>query len=101
MKRYEGLFILNTAGQDEGLKEVIDKITAEIAAHGGKVEAVQKMDRYDFARVRNKKYKSGFYVNVIFECEPAVVNQLRTRFSMNESIFRVMFTLAPAARAAK
>ncbi|MGC3957979.1 MAG: hypothetical protein QM813_08565 [Verrucomicrobiota bacterium] len=26
MKRYEGLFILNTAGKEEGIKDTIDKI---------------------------------------------------------------------------
>ncbi len=30
MKRYEGLFILNTAGKEEGIKEAIDKISAEM-----------------------------------------------------------------------
>ena len=38
MKRYEGLFILNTSGKEEGIKDVIDKISSEITAVGGKVE---------------------------------------------------------------
>ena len=37
MKRYEGLFILETAGKEEALKDTIDKISAEIAHAGGKV----------------------------------------------------------------
>ena len=45
VKRYEGLFILNTAGKEEGVKDAIDKISAEITAAGGKVETVQKMDK--------------------------------------------------------
>ena len=48
VKRYEGLFILNTAGKEEGVKEVIDKVSAEITAAGGKVETVQKMDKKEF-----------------------------------------------------
>lgn len=95
MKRYEGLFILNTAGREDGLKETLDQITAEITAAGGKVETVQKMDKRNFARVANKKHTSGFYANVIFECEPATVTQLRHRFALNEQVFRVIFTAAP------
>ena len=34
MKKYEGLFILDTAGKEEGIKDVIDKISAEITAAG-------------------------------------------------------------------
>ena len=55
MKRYEGLFILNTAGKEEGIKDTIDKISAEISSAGGKVETVQKMDKKTFARVADKK----------------------------------------------
>jgi small subunit ribosomal protein S6 len=96
MKRYEGLFILETAGKEEGIKDAIDKISSEITSAGGKVETVQKMDKKAFARIADKKHNSGFYVNVIFESEPAVVNQLKSRFALNEEVFRVMFTNASA-----
>ena len=97
MKRYEGLFILNTAGKDEGVKEIVDKISHEIVAIGGRVETVQKMDRRAFARVADKKISSGFYVNLIFECQPSLVAQLRSRFAANEEIYRILFTEAPPA----
>ena len=92
MRKYEGLFILNTAGKEEGNKEMIDKVSADITASGGRVETVQKMDKKPFARIADKKYTSGFYVNVIFESDPATVAALRARFSLNEDVFRVMFT---------
>ena len=101
MKRYEGLFILETAGKEESLKEAIDKISSEITTAGGKVETVQKMDKKNFARVADKKHSSGFYVNVIFESEPKAVNQLKQRFSLNEEVFRVLFTNAAAPKPAK
>jgi len=95
MKRYEGLFILETAGKEEGIKESIDKISAEIATAGGKVETVQKMDKRNFVRIADKKHNAGYYVNVIFESEPSTLDQLKHRFAMNEEVFRVMFTTAP------
>ena len=101
MKRYEGLFILETAGKEEGIKDAIDKISSEITTAGGKVETVQKMDRKNFSRVADKKHHAGYYVNVIFESEPSVVNQLKTRFALNTEVFRVLFTNAAAPKAAK
>jgi ribosomal protein S6 len=98
VKRYEGLFILNTAGKEEGIKEAIDKISAEITALGGRVDTVQKMDKRPFSRVADKKHTAGFYVNIIFEAEPSVLNQLRTRFDLNDDVFRVMFSVAPAVK---
>ena len=67
MKRYEGLFILNTAAKEEGIKDIVDAISAEITAAGGKVETVQKMDKRQFSRVGDKRFSSGVYVNIIFE----------------------------------
>ena len=100
MKRYEGLFIFDTAGKEEGLKDAIDKISAEITNAGGKVETVQKMDKRNFSRVANKKHNAGFYVNVIFESQPSALDQLKHRFAMNDEVFRVLFTNAPAPKAA-
>ena len=101
MKRYEGLFIFETAAKEEGLKDTIDKISSEITSLGGKVETVQKMDKRAFSRVANKKHSSGFYVNVIFETEPSALEQLKHRLAMNEEVFRVLFTKAPAPKTAK
>ena len=99
MKRYEGLFILNSAGKEETIKELIDKISAEIGTAGGKVETVQKMEKKPFSRVADRKRSSGYYVNFVFEGGPTVLSQLRTRFTNNEDIFRILFTLAPAPKA--
>lgn len=98
MKRYEGLFILNSGAREEALKESIDKISAEITAAGCKVETIQKMDKKSFTRVADRKHTAGFYVNILFECEPAVAAKLRSRFVNNEDIFRVLFTLAAAPK---
>lgn len=100
MKRYEGLFILNTAGKEEGVKDVIDRITADITTAGGRVETVQKMDKRAFARVADKASSSGFYVNFIFQSEPGALSGLRSKFRLNEDVFRVVFTESAAAAAA-
>jgi ribosomal protein S6 len=99
VKRYEGLFILNTAAREEGIKDIIDKVSAEITAGGGRVETVQKMDKRAFVRVANKKHTGGFYVNVIFETQPSAVTALRKSFVLSEDIFRVLLSEAAAPKA--
>ncbi len=101
MKRYEGLFILNTAGKEEGVKEALDKISAEISTAGGEVETVQKMERKSFARVADKKHNAGFYANVIFNGTPSIIAQLRAKFGLSEDVFRVIFTDSPEPKPAK
>ena len=101
MKRYEGLFILNSAGKEEGIKDTLDKISADIIAAGGKVETVQKMDRKNYARVADKKHTAGFYANVIFTSGPAAIQVLRSKFALNDDVFRVIFTDSPEPKPAK
>lgn len=100
MKRYEGLFILDTAAKEEGIKDVIDKISAEITSLGGKVETVQKMDKKNFSRVADNKHTAGFYVNIIFEGQPSIIDQLKHRFALNPEVFRILFTNAPIPKPA-
>jgi len=100
VKRYEGLFILETEAKEEGIKDVIDKISAEITTLGGKVETVQKMDKKNYSRVADKKHTAGFYVNIIFEGHPSLVDQLKHRFAANQDVFRVLFTKALAPQPA-
>ena len=101
MKKYEGLFILNLSGKEEGVKDALDKISTDITAAGGKIETVQKMEKKAFARIADKRHSSGFYANVIFAGTPTIVAQLQKKFSLNEEVFRVLFTIAPAPKAAK
>jgi len=101
VKRYEGLFILNTSGKEEGIKEAIDKISEEVVSAGAKVETVQKMDRKNFTRIADKKYTSGFYVNVIFTSPPAAIAPLCSRFGLNEEVFRVLISESPEPKPAK
>ena len=101
MKRYEGLFILNTAGKEESIKDALDKISADIATAGGQVETVQKMDKKGFARIADKKHTAGFYANIIFAGTPAIIAQLHSKFGLNEEVFRVLFTESPEPKPAK
>ena len=101
MKKYEGLFILNLAGREDGVKDALDKISTEITTAGGKVETVQKMDKKSFARVADKKHNAGFYANIIFSGTPSVVSSLKNRFALNEEVFRVLFTQMPEPKPAK
>ena len=97
MKKYEGLFILNLAGKEDGVKEAVDRVTAEITALGGKLENIQKMDKKPFARIADKRHTAGHYVNVVFEAVPATVAQLRAKFRHSDEVFRILFTEASKA----
>ena len=102
MKRYEGLFILNTAGKEEGINELVDKLKEEISSLGAKVETVQKMEKRAFSRqADDNKLKEGFYVNFIFEAGAETLRKLQGHFALNEDVVRALFTELKAVAAAK
>lgn len=90
MNNYDGLFILNIQGKDEGLKEAIESIEKEIEGFGGKITGTQKMDRKRFERTAGD-LDSGFYVNVQFSLAPEKVEQLRVKLSLNEIVYRQFY----------
>ena len=96
MRRYEGLFILDTAGSADAGPKAVEAVKKLIVKAGGKVGEEQKLDRRQFARVADKKHTGGFYTNLVFELEPAAMDELALAFKEHEDVFRVQITLAPA-----
>ena len=98
--RYEGLLVLNVKGNEEGAKDVIERLEGEFKKEGAKIEQVQKMDRRQFTYVAGP-LDSGYFVNFIFSAEPASVDKLRARFKLDEDVYRQHYQKLAAKKAAK
>jgi small subunit ribosomal protein S6 len=99
MNQYEALYILDIQGKDEGLKEAMDQIEAEITALGGRVTNTQKMDRRKFENVAGH-LDAGFYLGVSFDLDPSKVSSLRQKLSLNDKVYRQFILKAAADKAA-
>src|SRR5262245_27548964 len=93
MKSYEGCFILSNAGKETEIKDLIDSVEKQIRDLGGKVLKIQRMDKRPFARVTGKM-DGGYYINYVFEMPADKLNTFRDKFSLNESVYRLMITEA-------
>lgn len=90
---YEGLFILNTAGKEENVREMIEKLEKDIQKAGGKPLKVERMEKRPFARVA-RKLDAGYYVNIVFEMVPDQLAAFRSKLKLDEDVFRSMFFVA-------
>jgi small subunit ribosomal protein S6 len=90
MNFYEGLFVLDIQGKDEGLKEALTSVEKEITSLGGKIKGTQKMDKRRFERIAGN-LDSGFYVNIQFQLDPAKVDALNKKLSLNEVVYRQFY----------
>ena len=93
--RYEGLLVLNVKGNEDGAKEVIERLEGEFKKEGAKVEQVQKMDRRQFTYVAGD-LDSGYYVNFIFSAEPPAIAKLRAKFTLDETVYRQNYLKLPS-----
>ena len=97
--RYEGLLILNVKGNEEGAKDIIDRLEKDFTKEGARVEQVQKMDRRHFTYVAGP-LDSGYYVNFIFEAEPDALTKLRAKLKLDEIVYRQSYLRLPEKKAA-
>lgn len=88
--RYEGLLVLNTRGNDENVREMVERLETEFKKEGAEVEQVQKMEKRQFTYVAGP-LDSGFFVNFIFQAEPPVLERLRTKLKLDPDVYRQHF----------
>ena len=85
--RYEGLLVLNIKGSEEGANEVINRLEGEFKKEGANVEQVQRLERRQFSYAAGP-LQSGYYVNFVFQAEPAALDKLKARFTLDEDVYR-------------
>jgi small subunit ribosomal protein S6 len=84
--RYECLMALDTRGQEDSVKEIVDRLEGEFAKEGAAVEQVQKMDKRQLAYAPGK-VESAYYVNFVFEADPSLIAKLRGKFKLEPLVF--------------
>ena len=88
--RYEALLILNLRGKEDSAQKVIERLEKEIKAEGAEVESVQKMDQRHLSYVAGK-LDSGYFVNFVFKSEPAVLDKLKAKFTLDDDVYRQQY----------
>lgn len=86
MRKYQGIYVLNLQGNEEGVDELVSAITTELEGEGAKLEQVDRIGRKEFAYENHAKQKHGFYVQCLFEAEPAVIAKVRTKLALKSDI---------------
>ncbi|MCB1230283.1 MAG: 30S ribosomal protein S6 [Verrucomicrobiae bacterium] len=86
MRNYEGIYVLNLQGSEEGVDDLVSVITTELEAEGAKLKQVDRVGRKEFAYENHAKQKHGYYVQCQFEAEPDAIEKVRGKLSLNDDI---------------
>lgn len=92
MKKYEALFVLDSAASEDATKVILDRVQKDIEHAGGHVETVQKMGPRPLARDMNTR-SAGYYANFIFSAPPKAISELDAKFHLDTELLRWQFSL--------
>jgi small subunit ribosomal protein S6 len=84
--RYECLLAVDTRGQEDSVKEIVERLESEFTKEGAAVEQVQKMEKRPLA-YSPRHLDSAYYVNFVFEAEPSLITKLRSKFKLDPIVF--------------
>ena len=90
MNRYELTYIIDTALEETARKELIEKVSALIAANGGEVEKVDETwGKRRLAYAINYKTE-GWYVLVTFNAPADLPKELERNLEIYDSVLRYL-----------
>ena len=87
MNKYEMMYIIDAALEDAPRKELIEKVSAQIAANGGVVEKVDEWGKRRLAYPINDM-PEGYYVLVEFESNPSFPAELDRIYKITDGVLR-------------
>ena len=91
MTKYEMLYILDSALEDEAREVIIKKFEDLVKNNGGVVE---KIDRWGTKKLQYPiNYKSeGYYVLMTFEAQPTLVQEIKRIAGIVDGVIRRLIT---------
>lgn len=90
MNKYELLYIISSAAEEEAREAIIKKFSDMVVADGGVVESIEKIGMKKFAYPIQDRTE-GFYVLMNFESNPALLREMEKQMALTEHFVRKMF----------
>ena len=89
MNKYELVYVIDAALEDEARKAVIDRFNAMIEQNGGKVTKVEEWGKRRLAYPINYKTE-GYYLLVNFESEATLPREIERNMQIAETVLRYL-----------
>ncbi len=89
MRDYELVAIVNPELDEDGVSQIIDRVTESISGHGGEVEEVKKWGRRKLAYPIDK-FMEADYFHTRFKLGPKPVKELEAEMTASGDILRYL-----------
>lgn len=89
MAKYEALYIIDPAVEEQQLRETIDRFSGMVTANGGTLGSVDEWGKRRLAYTIDYK-NEGFYVLMKFEANTDFPRELERNFEISDAIIRYL-----------
>ena len=89
MRIYEELFILKPDATEEEVSGLVSQLEGVITSSGGTIDKIDKWGVRKLAYKVQKKAE-GFYVLMVFHCEPAASKEVERRLRVSDMVMKHM-----------
>ena len=91
MNKYEVMYVIDTALEDQARTDVINRFSGIVEANGGKVERVEEWGKRRLAYPINYKTE-GYYVLMYMSAPSELPRELERNFKIADTILRYLIT---------
>ncbi len=85
-RKYEGLIVLNSQGQEDSLNDLVTSVAKEMEGKGAKMDEIQQLGRKKFA-YNARHLEGGHYVSYVFNAAPEAISSIKTSLDLNNNIY--------------
>ena len=86
-RKYEAMIVLDTKGREDSVENLISQLSREFEQSGAKLTQVDNLGKKKLPYVP-RHVEAGWFVNFMFEAEPASLGKLQAKFKLNEIIYQ-------------
>ena len=87
--KYRVTFILDTRGYEESIDTLIEKLKGTLEAIDCEVEKVENLGQKEFARVIDKKFPAGIYIQMDFTGDGDPNKRLNEKLKLDRTVNRI------------
>jgi small subunit ribosomal protein S6 len=89
-RKYEAMIVLDMKGREENVETLVSQLGKEFETNGVKLQQVDNLGKKKFP-FSPRHVESGYYINFLFEAEPAAVDKVQARLKLNENVYMQYF----------
>jgi small subunit ribosomal protein S6 len=89
-RKYEAMIVLDMKGREENVETLVSQLGKEFETNGVKLQQVDNLGKKKFP-FAPRHVESGYYINFLFEAEPAAVDKVQARLKLNDNVYMQYF----------